>query len=90
MEENRKLGRWRTIALKLAVLWFFWLLLATIFAAQFYWIGRDLPLKVSWHEYVRPVESTVDRSPVGLRFLFLAEFLEGGIATQRVPLRMEP
>jgi two-component sensor histidine kinase len=50
MEENRKLDRWRTIALKLAVLWFFWLLLATIFAAQFYWIGRDLPLKVSWHE----------------------------------------
>jgi two-component sensor histidine kinase len=50
MEENRKLGRWRTIALKLAVLWFFWLLLATIFAAQFYWIGRDLPLKISWHE----------------------------------------
>src|SRR5262245_4588073 len=50
MEENRKLGRWRKFGLKLAVLWLFWLLLATIFAAQFYWIGRDLPVKISWHE----------------------------------------
>jgi two-component sensor histidine kinase len=50
MEDNRKLKKWRTIALKLALLCFFWLLLATIFAAQFYWIGRDLPLKISWHE----------------------------------------
>jgi two-component sensor histidine kinase len=50
MEENRKLNRWRTFALKLAVLCLFWLLLATIFATQFYWIGRDLPLKISWHE----------------------------------------
>jgi two-component sensor histidine kinase len=50
MGQNRKLDKWRTIALKLAVLCLFWLLLATIFAAQFYWIGRDLPLKISWHE----------------------------------------
>src|SRR4030095_16164184 len=50
MGQNRKLGKWRTIALQLAVLCLFWLLLATIFAAQFYWIGRDLPLKISWHE----------------------------------------
>jgi two-component sensor histidine kinase len=50
MEENCKLGKWRMFALKLAVLCFFWLLLATIFAAQFYWIGRDLPLKISWRE----------------------------------------
>jgi two-component sensor histidine kinase len=50
MEENRKLDKWQTIALKLALLCLFWLLLATIFAAQFYWIGRDLPLKISWHD----------------------------------------
>jgi two-component sensor histidine kinase len=50
MEENRKLNRWRSFTLKLSGLCLFWLLLATIFAAQFYWIGRDLPLKISWHE----------------------------------------
>jgi two-component sensor histidine kinase len=50
MEETRRLGKWRRLALKLAVLCFFWLLLATIFATQFYWITRDLPLKISWYQ----------------------------------------
>jgi two-component sensor histidine kinase len=48
MEETRRLVKWRTLALKLALLCFFWLSLATIFATQFYLIGRDLPLKISW------------------------------------------
>src|SRR5215470_6785274 len=50
MERNRKLNKWRTFALKLVALSFFWLLLATILAAQLYWIGRDSPLKISWHD----------------------------------------
>jgi len=50
MEQNRKLNKWRTFALKLVVLSFFWLLLATILAAQLYWIGKDSPLKISWHD----------------------------------------
>ena len=41
-------------------------------------------------QIVRPLKSTVDRNRAGSRFLFRAEFLESGIATQRVPLRMEP
>src|SRR4029453_644997 len=41
-------------------------------------------------QIVRPLEPTVDRNRAGSRWLFLAEFLESGIATQRVPLRMEP
>jgi hypothetical protein len=40
--------------------------------------------------FVRPLESTVDRNRAGSRFLFLAEFLESGIATQRVPFWIEP
>jgi two-component sensor histidine kinase len=50
MEQNRKVDKWRTFGLKLAALFFFWLLLATIFAAQLYWIGKDSPLKISWHQ----------------------------------------
>ena len=40
-------------------------------------------------QIVRPLESTVDRNQAGSRLLFLAEFLESGIATQRVPLLID-
>ena len=50
MEQNRKLDKWRSFALKLTALFLFWLLLATIFAAQLYWIGKDSPLKISWRD----------------------------------------
>jgi two-component sensor histidine kinase len=36
--------------LKFAALFLVWLLLATMFSLQFYWIGKDLPVKISWWE----------------------------------------
>jgi hypothetical protein len=50
VNETRKSDGWKTFAVKMAVLSVFWVLLATMFAAQFYWIGRDWPLKVSWKQ----------------------------------------
>lgn len=41
---------WRTQTVKMAVLCSVWLLLALIFAVQFYWIGTELPVKISWAE----------------------------------------
>jgi two-component sensor histidine kinase len=32
------------------MLFLVWLLLATLFSLQFYWIGKDLPFKISWWE----------------------------------------
>lgn len=48
MNETRKPNGWRTFAFKMGVLALVWLLLATTFAAQFYWIGKDWPVKISW------------------------------------------
>src|SRR5260370_24116206 len=50
MNEIQKPNGWRIFAFKMAVLCVIWTLLAMTFAAQFYWIGRDLPLKISWKE----------------------------------------
>src|SRR4051812_45250832 len=50
MNETQKPNGWRTFVFKMAVLGLVWLLLATTFAAQFYWIGKDWPLKISWKE----------------------------------------
>src|ERR1043166_952202 len=50
MNQIRKPNGWRRFAFKIAVLCLVWLLLATTFAAQFYWIGKDWPLKISWKE----------------------------------------
>jgi two-component sensor histidine kinase len=50
MNQTLKPNSWRTFAFKMAVLCLIWTLLATTFAAQFYWIGQDLPLKISWKE----------------------------------------
>lgn len=50
MNETRKPTGWRTFAFKMAVLCLIWTSLATTFAAQFYWIGRDWPPKISWKE----------------------------------------
>jgi len=48
MNENRKPNRWRSCVVKIAVLCLVWTLLATTFAAQFYWLGQDWLGKVSW------------------------------------------
>jgi hypothetical protein len=50
MNETRKTSGWRTFVFKVAVLWLLWLLLAATFAAQFYWMGKDWPLNISWKE----------------------------------------
>jgi two-component sensor histidine kinase len=50
MNETQKPNVWRTFALRTGVLCLVWLLLATTFAAQFYWIGREWPLQISWKE----------------------------------------
>jgi two-component sensor histidine kinase len=50
MNGNRRARGWRTCGLKIATLSLVWLLLATIFSLQFYWIGKDLPVKISWWE----------------------------------------
>lgn len=50
MNEDRTAKRWRTFVLKIATLFLVWLLLATLFSLQFYWIGKDLPFKISWSE----------------------------------------
>src|ERR1043166_5634198 len=50
MNGTRRASRWRTFFLKMAVLSFVWLLLTAMFAVQFHWIGKDLPLKISWRD----------------------------------------
>jgi two-component sensor histidine kinase len=50
MNGNRRAKGWRTCILKIAALSFVWLLLAMMFSLQFYWIGKDLPVKISWRE----------------------------------------
>jgi len=50
MNEIQKPNAWRTFAFKTAVLCLIWTLLATTFATQFYWLGKDFPLKISWKE----------------------------------------
>jgi two-component sensor histidine kinase len=50
MNGNRRARRWRTFVIKIAALSLVWLLLATMFSLQFYWIGKDLPVKISWWE----------------------------------------
>src|SRR5689334_18068044 len=50
MNGNKKAKRWRTFVLKIAALSLAWLLLATMFSLQFYWIGKDSPLQISWRE----------------------------------------
>jgi two-component sensor histidine kinase len=50
MNGNRRATRWRTFVLKIAALSLVWLLLATMFSLQFYWIGKDLPVKIYWWE----------------------------------------
>jgi two-component sensor histidine kinase len=50
MNGNRRAKHWRTCVLKFAALALVWLLLATMFSLQFYWIGKDLPVKISWWE----------------------------------------
>src|SRR5437588_5364680 len=50
MNGNRRAMRWRRFFLKIAALSLIWLLLATMFSLQFYWIGKDLPVKISWWE----------------------------------------
>jgi two-component sensor histidine kinase len=50
MNETRKPTRWRTFAIKMTVLLVAWTALAALFAAQFYWIGRGLPLRISWKQ----------------------------------------
>ena len=47
MNGNRRAMRWRRFFLKIAALSLIWLLLATMFSLQFYWIGKDLPVKIS-------------------------------------------
>ena len=48
MNGHKGVSRWRTCVLRIATLSLVWLLLATIFSLQFYWIGKDLPVKISW------------------------------------------
>lgn len=50
MNDIQKPSGWRSFAFKLAVLCLVWTVLATIFAAQFYWMGRESPLEISWKE----------------------------------------
>src|SRR6266513_599398 len=50
MNGNRRAMRWRTFVLKIAALSLVWLLLATMFSLQFYWIGKDFPVRISWSE----------------------------------------
>lgn len=50
MNELQKPNGWRAFAFKMAVLCLVWTLLAMTFAAQFYWIAQDWPLKISWEE----------------------------------------
>jgi hypothetical protein len=41
-------------------------------------------------QIVRPLESTVDRNRADSRFLFLTEFLEARIISERIEHRIEP
>lgn len=50
MNATRKSDGWRSFVFKLAMLCLVWLVLATTFAMQFYWIGKDWPLQISWKE----------------------------------------
>ena len=50
MNETQKQSAWRSLAVKLAVLGLVWMLLATAFAAQFFWLARDWPFRISWKD----------------------------------------
>src|SRR5262245_30968168 len=43
---------WRPFAIKIAVILLVWTALVTVFAGQFYWMGRGLPLEISWQQAI--------------------------------------
>lgn len=45
--------RWKSIALKLAGVLVVWMVVVAVFAAQFYWLGVDWPLRISWADAFR-------------------------------------
>src|SRR5262245_6844870 len=74
MNEPRKSSGWKTFASRTAVLCLAWLLLATTFAAQFYWVGKDLPVRISWkHSFLRALVEWVPWMILSPAVVWLAE-----------------
>src|SRR5262245_3991258 len=74
MTETRKASGWKTFASRTAALCLVWLLLATTFAVQFYWVGKDLPVKISWkHAFLRALVEWVPWMILSPAVVWLAE-----------------
>src|SRR5262245_12638875 len=50
MKETRKRSGPRALVSRMAVLCLIWLLLAAMFAVQLHWIGKNLPVRISWKD----------------------------------------
>src|SRR5215510_5549634 len=50
MKEARKRSGSSVLVSRMAVLCLVWLLLAAMFAVQLHWIGKNLPVRISWKD----------------------------------------
>src|SRR5262245_22325600 len=74
MNKTRKASGWKTFATRAAVLCLIWLLLAATFAVQFYCIGKDLPVRISWkHSFLRALVEWVPWMILSPAVVWLAE-----------------